>query len=55
MKVKMVVALAFVPVWLIDVYVDALKSYLSTELEPLFEWFQHNYVGTPAGIGKGYF
>ncbi|XP_064117881.1 uncharacterized protein LOC135223347 [Macrobrachium nipponense] len=52
-KAKMIVALSFVPISHMDVYIDALAQYLPDELQPLMNWVEDNYVGRPLRRGNG--
>ncbi|XP_068227883.1 protein FAM200C-like [Palaemon carinicauda] len=40
----MIVALSFVPISHMDVYIDALAQYLPDELQPLLNWVEDDYV-----------
>ena len=45
LQVKMILALAFVPVEHIDSYLDVLANELSPEYMPIFNWLEDNYIG----------
>ena len=52
-KAKMIVALSFVKVSHMDVYMDSLSEYLPDELQSLMNWVEDNYVGRPLRRGNG--
>ncbi|XP_068204653.1 uncharacterized protein [Palaemon carinicauda] len=45
LQVKMILALAFVPVNHIDSYIDVLADELSPEHVPILNWLEDNYIG----------
>ena len=49
---KMLAALAFVPPNLVPHYFEVLFDDIPTELEPLYEYFEDNYLGRPASHGQ---
>ena len=53
LDVKMITAIAFVPINDIDAHVESLAHYLPAELIPLLDWFEDNYIGHPNRRGPG--
>ena len=49
---KMLAALAFVPRNLVLHYFEALSDDIPAELEPLYKYFEDNYLGRPARHGQ---
>ena len=45
LKTKMILALCFVPVEDMDIYVDALSEFLPDDLQELLNWFEDSYIG----------
>ena len=52
LQANMIIALAFVPPMMIDVYVDKLADNLPPELQPLMLWFEDYYIGRPDSLGN---
>ena len=52
LKMKMLAALAFVPPNLVLYYFEVFSDEIPAELEPLYEYFEDNYLGGPARHGQ---
>ena len=51
LNMKMLAPLAFVPPNLVH-YFEALSDDIPAELEPLYDYFEDNYLGRPARHGQ---
>ena len=52
LKSTMLAALAFVPSNLVLLYFEVLSDDIPAELEPLYDYFEDNYLGRPARHGQ---
>ena len=53
LSAKMITALCFVSVSLLDTYIDALSDDLPSKLHFLLNWCEDNYIGRPMQRGTG--